>query len=66
MVDQYELLVKRYEAIVTQMEQKTEIHKPKKETAKALTQFGLYSVDGLDSPLNPKQDHHIYPAIEVK
>lgn len=49
LVDQYELLVKRYEAIVTQMEQKTESHGHKKETAKALTQFGLYSVDALDS-----------------
>ncbi|MCW8410564.1 hypothetical protein OQJ13_16415 [Legionella sp. PATHC035] len=66
LVDQYELLVKRYEAIVAQMEQKTESPKQKKDTAKALTQFGLYSVDGIGSPIHPQQDHQIYPVIKIK
>ncbi|HAU4159346.1 TPA: hypothetical protein ACPHXU_001647 [Legionella anisa] len=65
LVDQYELLVKRYETIVSQMEQKTENHKTKKNTAKALTQFGLYSVDGIGSSLHPQQEHHTSPVIEV-
>jgi chromosome segregation ATPase len=65
LVDQYELLVKRYEAIVTQMEQKAENHKTKKEITKALTQFGLYSVDVLGSSLHPQQEHHTSPVIEV-
>ncbi|HHI9989660.1 TPA: hypothetical protein ACQDQH_002757 [Legionella pneumophila] len=66
LVDQYELLVKRYETIVTQMEQKTENSKTKKDTAKALTQFGLYSVDVLGSSLHSQPDNYICPVIEVK
>jgi len=42
-----------------------ENHKTKKDTAKALTQFGLYSVDGLGSSLHPQQEHHTSPVIKV-
>ncbi len=66
LVDHYEQLVKRFQEIVIDKEQKVAVSEPQKGTAKALSQFGLYSVDLPGTALNQNDDHLIYSSTEVK